>query len=94
MKKLDYKKFQDLSKRMGISVYTLIKRELNYRLSYTYESCETCDQSNSVYYKDGEHTQCRLIGIMNDRQANIDMDFVCDRYSKSFWKWRLRSGKF
>lgn len=80
--KINYKEIMRDAKKRNVSPYIIIKEKLNYRdkeESYI-ARCYSCKSMVSVSYKNRKMDQCRTIGIINDLDANIDFDSVCDKY--------------
>ena len=70
--------FKNEARKAGVSVYLLIKRELNYRKTRDIRNCLNCKYGNPAEYKDRECFQCQWICESNDLFADVDEKHVCN----------------
>lgn len=87
MSKINYSKLHDESKKYGVSIHTLIKRELKYKKVSYYrkgiEGCELCLHSHIVKYVDCSRFQCVFILEMNAAESEVKKGYSCRFFRRS-----------
>ena len=91
MKRINIAQLQKDSKAKRVNVYTLVKREINYRKADEYEqlmkrNCTRCRAVQEVEYDEEKVTQCHWIGIIRDECANVDALHICRFFEKNLQK--------
>lgn len=87
MKKIiDLNRIQKEAKAKQISQYILIKRELNYRKVKpgftTIMGCQFCHAFTKMKYQNRNAIQCKWIGIMNNKNADIQEGYICNFFKR------------
>jgi len=75
---LNIHRYNTLATQYEMSPYTLIKRDLRYRISKTDNCCGNCKMKYSPVFEGIERLQCYWIGVYNDKTADIDENYICD----------------
>lgn len=98
MKSINHKKLITLSRQTGVSIHLLTRREMNYRKITVKEKlkeshCLHCKAHDTPLYDGVNRDQCHFIGIGNDQHADVNENHICDFYTVSEYKIKLKEQK-
>lgn len=81
--KINYEKLQKEAIQCKLSVYYLIKKKLNYRVSKNNNKfCGNCMNIKKIFIKKN-CIQCSVIGESIDPYSDIEMNYICNNYRRN-----------